>query len=74
MTIKATVLVSKNLDLNTVYKLTAAIFDHSQDIARENAKGKELSVSSATQGIDIPFHVGAAKYYAEHGVIVKSEE
>ena len=74
VTIKATVLVSKNLDVNTVYKLTAAIFDHSQDIARENAKGRELSVSSATQGIDIPFHVGAAKYYAEHGVIVKSEE
>ena len=74
VTIKATVLVSRKLDNDTVYKLTAAIFDHSQEIARENAKGRELSVTSATQGIDVPFHAGAARYYAEHGVNVKTEE
>ena len=74
VTIKATVLVSRKLDNDTVYKLTAAIFDHSQEIARENAKGRELSVTAATQGIDVPFHAGAARYYAEHGVNVKTEE
>lgn len=71
--VKATVIVSAKLDDETVYKMTAAIFDHADDIALENAKGKELSVEKATEGMAAPFHRGAAKYYAEHGITVNAE-
>lgn len=72
ITVKATVIVSANLDEETVYNMTAAIFDHADEIADENAKGKELSLFNATDGMTAPFHVGAAKYYAEHGINVES--
>lgn len=74
ITVKATIVVSSKLDEDTVYELTKAIFDHKSDIEIENAKGKELSLENATEGMAAPFHVGAAKYYAEHGITVESME
>jgi TRAP transporter TAXI family solute receptor len=74
ITVKATVVVDADVDDETAYKLTAAIFDHKDDIARENAKGAELSLENATEGMAAPFHPGAAKYYKEHGVSVETNE
>lgn len=74
ITVKATVIVSAALDEDTVYRMTAAIFDNRDAIAIENAKGKELSLENATAGMAAPFHKGAARYYKEHGINVNSEE
>lgn len=74
ITVKATVVVSATLSEETVYNMTAAIFDHADEIAAENAKGNELSIENATEGMAAPFHAGAAKYYAEHGVIVETQD
>ena len=74
ITIKATMVVDADLDDEVVYQLTAAIFDHAEEITAENAKGAELSVENATSGIAVPFHAGAAKYFAEHGVTVETAD
>ena len=73
ITIKATLVVDSDLDEQTVYDLTAAIFDHAEEISLENAKGEELSIENATSGITVPFHAGAARYFAEHGVDVVTQ-
>lgn len=65
--VKATIVVSKDLPDDLVYQMTAAIFDHIDDIAAENAKGAELSVENAVSVDAAPFHEGAAKYYREKG-------
>lgn len=74
ITVKATVLVSASLSDDLVYQLTAAVFDHADDIAKENAKGAELNLKTATEGMEAPFHKGAARYYKEHGIIVNTSE
>ncbi len=74
ITVEATLLVSANADADTVYKLTAAIFDHADEITKENAKGAELDIKTATQVTTAPYHEGAAKYYAEHGITVNTKE
>ena len=74
ITVKATIIVSADLPEDTVYRMTAAIFDHAEDIAKENAKGAELSLDTATTGMAAPFHEGAARYYREHGITVKTTE
>ena len=74
ITVKATIIVSADLPEDTVYRMTAAIFDHAEDIAKENAKGAELSLDTATAGMAAPFHEGAARYYREHGITVKTTE
>lgn len=74
VTVKATIIVSADLDEEMVYQMTAAIFDHKDDIEKENAKGKELDLVNATEGMAAPFHKGAARYYAEHGITVNTQD
>ena len=71
VTVKATLIVNADASEDDVYKLTAAIFDNIDAITAENAKGAELSVENATSGMTVPFHAGAAKYFAEKGVEVE---
>lgn len=71
--VKATVVVSAYLSEEAVYDMTAAIFDNKEEIAKENAKGKELDLVLATEGMTAPFHLGAAKYYKEHGITVEAQ-
>lgn len=73
ITVKATLIVSASASEEDVYKLTAAIFDNIDAITNENAKGAELSIENATSGMTVPFHAGAAKYFAEKGVTVVTE-
>jgi len=70
VTVKATLIVNADASEDDVYKLTAAIFDNIEAITAENAKGAELSIENATDGMTIPFHKGAAKYFEEKGVTV----
>ncbi|MGN0362410.1 MAG: TAXI family TRAP transporter solute-binding subunit [Bilifractor sp.] len=70
----ATVIVSASADDDTVYDLTKAIFDHTSEIAKENAKGEELNLDTATSISTVPYHEGAARYYKEHGYTVSTEE
>ncbi len=70
VTVKATLIVSADASEEAVYALTAAIFDNAEAIAAENAKGAELSLENATSGMTVPFHSGAAKYFAEKGITV----
>lgn len=73
ITVKATLIVSADLDENTVYNITKSIFDNATAIAVEHAKGHELSLENATSGMTAPFHKGAAKYFAEKGITVTTE-
>ena len=71
ITVKATLIVDANASEDDVYKITAAIFDNIEAITKENAKGAELSIENATDGMTAPFHAGAAKYFKEKGVEVE---
>ncbi len=70
VTVKATLIVSADATEDDVYKLTASIFDNIDAITKEHAKGAELSLENATDGLTVPFHKGAAKYFKEKGIEV----
>ncbi len=71
ITVKATLIVSADVDEETAYQVTKAIFDNTEAITAEHAKGAELSIENATSGMTAPFHAGAARYYAEKGITVE---
>ena len=71
VTVKATLIVSAAASEEDVYNLTAAIFDNIDAITAEHVKGTELSLENATSGMTVPFHAGAAKYFAEKGITVE---
>lgn len=73
VTVKATLIVSADASEDDVYNLTKAIFDNANAIAAENGKGAELSIENATSGMTVPFHPGAARYFAEQGITVPTK-
>ncbi len=73
VTVKATLIVSTTASEEDVYNITKAIFDNKEAITTAHAKGAELSLENATQGMSVPFHKGAAKYFAEKGITVEAK-
>ncbi|MBR5827163.1 MAG: TAXI family TRAP transporter solute-binding subunit [Clostridia bacterium] len=73
VTVKATLIVSASASENDVYNITKAIFDNIDAITTAHAKGAELTLENATSGMTVPFHAGAAKYFAEKGVTVEAK-
>ena len=71
LAIKATLAVSAKLDENTVYDMTKALFDNLDELSSAHAKGKEVSAKNAVEGISVPLHPGAAKYFKEIGVLAE---
>lgn len=67
--VKATVIVSEKLPEDVVYNLTKAMFDKKAEIAAGHAKGENLDPKYAVEGMSVPFHPGAEKYYKEVGVL-----
>jgi len=67
--IKATFIVSSKLSTDVVYNLTKALFEKKAQIEAAHAKGKELTLAYAVEGIPVPFHPGAEKYLKEVGAI-----
>ena len=73
VTVKATLIVSASASEDDVYNITKAIFDNIDAITTAHAKGAELSIANATEGFTVPFHAGAAKYFAEKNVTVETK-
>lgn len=68
--VMAALACSADLDEELVYNLTKALFENQAELAKGHAKGAELSLETAIQGISVPFHPGALKYYKEMGLDV----
>jgi len=73
VTVKATLIVSDKVDEDTVYNITKTIFENKDALTTSHAKGAELNIETASDGISIPFHKGAAKYFAEKGINVEAK-
>ena len=67
--VKATFIVSDNLSEDTVYNMTKALFEGKDAITAANAKGSELDTAYAVDGVSVPFHPGAQKYFKEVGAM-----
>ena len=67
--IKAVVLASKNLSEEDAYTIVSTIFENKDEITSLHAKGAELDAEYASE-CGIPYHAGAAKYFAEKGIEV----
>jgi len=57
-----TLVVRSNLDENTVFKITKAVFDNLKEFADANANAKQIDPARA-HNVPLPLHAGAAKYF-----------
>lgn len=70
LAVKAMLAVSADLPEDTVYKMTKILFDNLDELHKVHAKTKYISLDTALDGMSIPLHPGAYKYYQEKGIQV----
>ncbi|MBQ3077913.1 MAG: TAXI family TRAP transporter solute-binding subunit [Clostridia bacterium] len=67
--VKATFIVADSLSEDLVYNMTKTLFDKKADIVAGHSKGTELDTTYAVEGVSVPFHPGAEKYFKEVGAL-----
>jgi hypothetical protein len=67
--VNAVLIAGNQLKDDMVYNLTKALFENQAELASAHAKGKEVNLQYAVQGVSIPFHPGAVKYFKEKGLM-----
>ncbi len=66
----AVVIVKDSVSEDAVYDIVSTIFEDKAEITAAHAKGNELDFDFATSITNVPYHPGAAKYFAEKGYTV----
>ncbi|UKK96819.1 TAXI family TRAP transporter solute-binding subunit [Brevibacillus brevis] len=66
VSVKSMLLIRSDLSNDLVYKVTKAIFENSDKLG--HAKAKEIKLENVKNGVSIPVHPGAQKYFDEKGV------
>ena len=68
----AVIIANNNVSEDAIYGLTKSIFEGAENNADAHAKYKELVLEDAAAIATVPYHPGAAKYYAEQGITVET--
>lgn len=71
--VKAIIIANGDVTDDEAYTIVSNIFDNPEEIASLHAKGAELDLSYAAE-CGLAYHPGAAKYFAEKGIEVKTAE
>lgn len=63
------VVVNKTLSADLVYRITKAFFENIATIRKSHPAVKGLTLESAVEGMPVPLHPGAEKYFREKGLL-----
>ncbi len=67
--VMATLACRKDLSTDIVYNITKTLFEKQADLAAANDKASSLDINTAINGVSVPLHPGAEKYYKEIGAL-----
>ncbi len=63
------VIVNRALSRDLVYAITKALFENVDKIRKSNPTAKDMDIKNAAEGLSIPMHPGAAKYFRERETV-----
>lgn len=69
----AVVVASDEVSEDDVYNFVSTVFENVDTITTAHAKGAELDLDYAASVTAVPYHAGAAKYFAEKGIEVPTK-
>ena len=69
----AVILARDDVSEDAIYKLVADIFDNAANLTDTHAKYAEINLEYGASITSVPYHPGAAKYFAEKGIEVPTK-
>ena len=70
----AVILARNDVSEDAIYAFVADIFDNAANLTDSHAKYGELTLEYASSITSVPYHAGAARYFAEKGITVYTGE
>ena len=74
LAVKAVLVADKSLGAETVHTFVKALFENQKELESVHPKGALLDESTALNGVSVPLHEGALRYYEEIGEDVSMYE
>lgn len=71
--VAAVVLANDAVSEDAIYDFVSTIFNNIGAVTEQHAKGGELSLEFASYITDVPYHAGAARFFAENGIDVATK-
>ncbi|RLI79747.1 C4-dicarboxylate ABC transporter substrate-binding protein [Archaeoglobales archaeon] len=68
--VKSTLAVHKDVPDDVVYEMTKVLYENIDELAKAHQVAKQIDIHHAFEGLMIPLHPGAIKYYEEQGISV----
>jgi TRAP transporter TAXI family solute receptor len=65
VSVKSMLCVSAKADAKLVYDMLKTMFANGDRLAASHKKGADVKIETATDGMSIPLHPGAEKFYKE---------
>jgi len=69
VSVKSMLAVSSKLPADLVYQMLTTMYNNTDRLIAAHAQGKNIKVETALEGMSIPLHAGAEKYFKEKGVL-----
>lgn len=66
--VRALIIARADLNEGEVYNFTKALYENLDTLGQSHAKGKEVILEEAKDGVTVALHPGAAKYFSEAGL------
>ncbi len=73
VSVGAVIIANDSVSEDAIYNFTKSIFDGAEDNAEAHAKYSELDLQNAASITSVPYHAGAAKYFAEQDIEVATK-
>ncbi len=67
--VKSMLAASSKLSADLVYKMLETMYNNTERLIAAHAQGRNITIESALEGMSIPLHPGAEKFFREKGVL-----
>jgi TRAP transporter TAXI family solute receptor len=67
--VKSMLAVSSKLSADLVYQMLTTMYNNTDRLIAAHAQGKNIKIETALEGMSIPLHAGAEKFFKEKGVL-----
>lgn len=69
LSVQAILVANEDMPDEVAYEITKTLYENTDAVAKAHNKGAEININNAVDGVTIPLHPGALKYFMEKGIL-----